>query len=186
MILIIDNYDSFVETLARYVREAGRETLVVRNDAMSCQEIVQHRPDGIILSPGPYGPREAGVSRDLPMHLPDTPQLGVCLGHLAIAEGYGGRTVAAKTPVHGRTTPMRHQGGELFQGVPDVFEAARYHSLLADIADTELQANAWSEEGELMAFYHLSRPHFGVQFHPESVLTNHGRMMIENFLRLCP
>ena len=185
MILIIDNYDSFVETLARYVREAGHATKVVRNDALSVEEIVALAPRGIIISPGPYGPAAAGVSRHLPGALPDTPQLGVCLGHLAIAEAYGGKTIAAREPVHGRATPMQHESGGLFQGVPNRFDAARYHALLADIAGTDLVPDVWSEGGELMSFHHPEHPHFGVQFHPESVLTKDGRTIIVNYVEHC-
>ena len=184
MILVIDNYDSFVETLARYVREAGYETRVVRNDDLSSEDIVELSPDAIMLSPGPYTPGRAGVSKQLPGVLPQTPILGVCLGHLAIAEAYGGETVGAAEPIHGRATMIRHQGSGLFKGVPEAFEAGRYHALLASIRNTILRPTAWSDDGELMAFEHPSRPHYGVQFHPESVLTPHGRLMLSNFLGL--
>lgn len=182
MILIVDNYDSFVETLARYVREAGHETQVVRNDAYGAFELAEMGADGVVLSPGPYGPAEAGVCIDLAEAVPQTPILGVCLGHLAIAEAYGGRTVRAKEPMHGRASMVEHRGGPLFAGLPNPFAAGRYHSLVADIAETELQPTAQAEDGELMAFTHPYRPHVGVQFHPESILTPGGRTIIANFL----
>ena len=182
MILIIDNYDSFVETLARYVREAGFETRVVRNDALTVQEAQDHAPDGVLLSPGPYGPAEAGVCKDLPGALSGTPILGVCLGHLAIAEAYGGETIPARMPRHGQASAIRHEGDPLFRGLSNPFEAGRYHALVASIRGTDLQPLAWSEDGELMAFRHASRPHVGVQFHPESILTPQGRVLLSNFL----
>lgn len=186
MILVIDNYDSFVETLARYVREAGHETRVLRNDALEAEEIAAMSPSAVILSPGPYAPDRAGISKALPLALPDTPILGVCLGHLAIAEAYGGQTIRAAEPIHGRATPIRHDGGELFEGLPQPFEAGRYHALLASIDDTPLRPTAWSLGGELMAFEHQERLHVGVQFHPESVLTPGGRTLLKNFLGLIP
>lgn len=182
MILVIDHYDSFVETLARYLREAGRETRVVRHDALSTDEAVAMRPEAVVLSPGPYGPAETRVSMSLPEAMPATPILGVCLGHLVIAEVYGGRTVRARTPIHGRATAMRHEGDPLFRGVPEQFAAGRYHALVAQVRGTPLRPTAWSADGELMAFRHRRRPHIGVQFHPESVLTPHGRRMLANFL----
>lgn len=185
MILVIDNYDSFVETLARYVREAGHPTRVVRNDGLCADAIARLAPRGVLLSPGPYGPAEAGVCLDLPAALPATPMLGVCLGHLAIAEAYGSRTVRARTPMHGRASPVVHDGSDLFASVPSPFSAGRYHALVSDIEGTGLLPSAWSETGELMAFRHPSRPHLGVQFHPESILTPHGRTLLGNFLRLC-
>ncbi|MCQ8185187.1 anthranilate synthase component II [Parvularcula maris] len=182
MILVIDNQDSFVETLARYVREAGYETRVVRYDALSTDEAAGLHPSGVILSPGPYTPAETPLSVELPLALPDTPMLGVCLGHLAIAESYGGKTIAAKTPVHGEASAIRYEDDLLFQGLPDPFSAGRYHALVSQIRGTPLIPTAWSEDGELMAFRHESLPHRGVQFHPESVLTPEGRDLLGNFL----
>lgn len=184
MILVIDNYDSFVETLARYVREAGFEPRVARNDAMTTDDVAGLNPQAIILSPGPYTPSEAGICKDLPKVFPQTPMLGVCLGHLAIAEAYGGETIGAQTPVHGRSSRIHHGGEELFRGLPNPFEAGRYHALISSIDGTELQSHAHTEDGELMAFGHPERPHFGVQFHPESILTPHGRDLLANFLKL--
>jgi anthranilate synthase component 2/para-aminobenzoate synthetase component 2 len=184
MIVVIDNYDSFVETLARYLRELGQETMVVRNDAMTAGELSAVGPSGIVISPGPYGPERAGVSRALPEVLPETPILGVCLGHLAIAESYGGTTRRAGTPVHGRASAIRHDGSRLFAGLPSPFPAGRYHALVTDIDGTVLLPTAFSDDGELMAFAHPERPHFGVQFHPESVLTPRGRRLLQNFLEV--
>lgn len=184
MILVVDHYDSFVETLARYLREAGADTQVVRHDRLTADEAAAMAPRAVILSPGPYGPAQTGVSQQLPASMPETPILGVCLGHLTIAEAYGGRTVRARTPIHGRSTPINHEGDRLFAGVPMQFEAGRYHALVSQIRGTSLVPTAWSQDGELMAFRHPSRPHFGVQFHPESVLTPDGRRILSNFLRM--
>ena len=134
------------------------------------------------MSPGPYGPEASGVCVSLPTALPETPVLGVCLGHLAMAEAYGGATVRAQTPIHGQATPIHHEGDGILAGLPTPFEAGRYHALISDISGTELLPTAWSSGGELMAFRHAARPHFGVQFHPESVLTPDGRSIIANFL----
>ena len=182
MILIIDNYDSFVETLARYVRELGLETHIVRNDALTADDIRELSPRAVILSPGPYGPAEAGVCKALPLALPGTPILGVCLGHLAIAEAYGGATIPARTPRHGQASAIRHEGDALFRGLTNPFDAGRYHALVSSIRGTNLIPIAWSDDGELMAFRHASCPHVGVQFHPESILTPQGRLLLSNFL----
>jgi anthranilate synthase/aminodeoxychorismate synthase-like glutamine amidotransferase len=182
VILVIDNQDSFVETLARYVREAGHETKLIRYDALRARDAAAMKPRGVILSPGPYTPAEAPLCTELPQALPETPVLGVCLGHLAIAESYGGRTVPARKPVHGEASLVRHEDDLLFSGLPNPFAAGRYHALAAQIRSTPLLPTAWSEDGELMAFRHESRPHRGVQFHPESVLTPEGRRLLQNFL----
>jgi anthranilate synthase component 2/para-aminobenzoate synthetase component 2 len=183
MILVIDNQDSFVETLARYVREAGCETLLRRHDDLTAREVAERiRPQAVILSPGPYTPAESPLSLELPNGLPGTPILGVCLGHLAIAEAYGGQTIPARQPVHGRASLVHHEGDLLFEGLPEPFEAGRYHALVSHIRGAPLKPIAWSEDGELMAFRHTERPHIGVQFHPESVLTPGGRRLLSNFL----
>ncbi|MBB4657746.1 anthranilate synthase component II [Parvularcula dongshanensis] len=181
MILLLDCRDSFVETLARYAREAGAETRVVRADAITLDEARALRPEGVILSPGPKRPADAGIALPLIAALPDTPILGVCLGHQAIAEAYGGRTVVSSEPVHGRASLVRHEGDPLFAGVPSPFAAARYHSLIG-VAGPALREVAWTQDGLPMAFRHESRPHVGVQFHPESLLTEGGHCMIENFV----
>ena len=186
MILVIDNYDSFVHTLARYIREAGAETRVLRNDAMSAAAFVALGADAVVLSPGPKSPREAGVCLDLLSCLPQTvPVLGVCLGCQALAEAFGGRTVPARRPLHGEASLVRHDGSGVLAGVPSPFAAGRYHSLIAEAAPNgAVVANAWSEEGEIMGLRHVAAPWHGVQFHPESVLTPQGRAVIGNFLAL--
>lgn len=184
MILIIDNYDSFVHNLARYVREAGAETVIVRNDAAPARALVDWNPAAIILSPGPKAPQDAGVCLALIDTLPETtPLLGVCLGHQCLVEAFGGRTKRAERPLHGEASAIRHDGSGLFDGLASPLSAGRYHSLISELAErSPLVANAWSEEGELMGVRHQSAPWFGVQFHPESLLTPDGRAIITNFL----
>ncbi|MBB5517234.1 anthranilate synthase component II [Amphiplicatus metriothermophilus] len=185
MILIVDNYDSFVHNLARYVREAGGETRVLRNDAARAAEMIALEPAAVILSPGPKGPAEAGVCLDLIAALPRaTPLLGVCLGHQCLVEAFGGRTVRARRPLHGEASLTRHDGTGVFEGLPSPIETGRYHSLISVLGESDaLVSCAWSEEGEIMAVRHRAAPWFGVQFHPESLLTPHGRAMIGNFLK---
>lgn len=185
MILIIDNYDSFVHNLARYVREAGAETVIVRNDAAPARALVDINPAGVILSPGPNAPEDAGVCLALIDLLPETtPLLGVCLGHQCLVEAFGGRTKRAGLPLHGEASSIRHDGSGLFEGLASPLSGGRYHSLISELAEgSPLLANAWSEEGELMGVRHRSAPWFGVQFHPESLLTPDGRAIIRNFLR---
>lgn len=187
MILIIDNYDSFVHNLARYVREAGWEVRVERNDAVSVEECLAMAPSGVIISPGPKRPEDAGVSLSLIEALPaDMPFLGVCLGHQCLVEVFGGETVRAAHPLHGEARSVFHDGQGIFQGVPSPTPAGRYHSLISILPkDGALIATAWSDERELMAVAHRDRPWFGVQFHPESLLTIGGRTILSNFLSCC-
>ena len=187
MILIIDNYDSFVHNLARYIREAGMDVLVVRNDEKSARDCVHLALDGVVLSPGPKTPSAAGVCLELLAMLPPaTPLLGVCLGHQCLIEAFGGETVRAKHPMHGQSSVIAHNGDILFSDLPPKIEAGRYHSLIgAPGAGSPLIETAWTEEGDLMAVAHRDRPWRGVQFHPESVLTPHGRLIMQNFLALC-
>lgn len=187
MILIIDNYDSFVNNLARYVREAGHETILLRNDAADVKACLALNPQGVIVSPGPKTPSDAGVSMDLMRALDaTTPLLGVCLGHQGLVEVFGGRTQRAAFPLHGEASDVRHDGCGVFAGVPSPMAAGRYHSLIAVPAPGgPLREIAWSADGELMGVAHESRPWFGVQFHPESLLTPHGRRIVQNFLKLC-
>jgi anthranilate synthase/aminodeoxychorismate synthase-like glutamine amidotransferase len=185
VILLIDNYDSFVHNLARYVRELGAETTVVRNDAIDVPGVAALAPSHVIISPGPCTPREAGVSNALIAALgPSIPLLGVCLGHQCLAAALGGRVVLAERPRHGKTSPIHHDGRGLFAGLPSPFEATRYHSLVVERASLpeSLEVVAWTAEQEIMALRHRSWPAWGVQFHPESVLTREGHALLRNFL----
>ena len=186
MILLIDNYDSFVHNLARYVEELGFACRVARNDAIGAQQALALRPGAVILSPGPCAPDEAGICLRLAAAVAargDIPLLGVCLGHQAIAQALGGRVRPARRPMHGMQARILHDGSALFAGLPATFAAGRYHSLAADLApDGELRETAWDEDGEVMAFAHRAAPVFGVQFHPESILSQHGHRLLANFL----
>ncbi|RED49691.1 anthranilate synthase component II [Aestuariispira insulae] len=188
MILLIDNYDSFVYNLARYLEELGREIKVVRNDALCVDEIRDLAPEAIVISPGPCTPNEAGVSLEVIEKLgPHIPLLGVCLGHQAIGQVYGGKVSRAIKPLHGKTTEIDHNGTDLFEGLPNPLKVTRYHSLIVELEAGEaadLSVSARTDEGEIMAFRHKSYPVFGVQFHPEAVLTEGGHKILENFLRL--
>lgn len=187
MILLIDNYDSFVFNLARFVTELGVETKVVRNDAVSVAQVIDLRPDAIILSPGPCTPAETGVCVELVREVAGTiPLLGVCLGHQSIAAAYGADIVRAPEPVHGRTSPVTHDSQRLFEGLPSPLRVSRYHSLVVDEPSLpdELQVTSRTEDGLIMALEHRQHLVFGVQFHPESILTHQGHDLLRNFLRL--
>jgi len=189
MILLIDNYDSFVYNLARYVRELGETPVVRRNDALTVDEILADPPSHIIISPGPCSPAEAGISTELVTRAGRTvPILGVCLGHQCIGAAYGGEIVRAGRPMHGKTSRIHHRGIGLFTGLPSPFRATRYHSLVIAPASVppDLEVIATSEDGEIMAVQHARYPVFGVQFHPESVLTEHGYRLIDHFLHGVP
>jgi anthranilate synthase/aminodeoxychorismate synthase-like glutamine amidotransferase len=188
VILLIDNYDSFVHNLARYLRRLGQETTVVRNDAISVAAIRSLRPQAIVLSPGPCTPNEAGASLEVVATLHrELPMLGVCLGHQVIAQALGGRIVRAAQPMHGRSSEILHCQAGLFAGLPSPMRVGRYHSLVAEESTLPLElmvtARATSD-GSIMGFAHRIFPVFGVQFHPESILTEHGYAMLSNFLRL--
>jgi anthranilate synthase/aminodeoxychorismate synthase-like glutamine amidotransferase len=185
MILLIDNYDSFVYNLARYVRELGEEPVVRRHDATSREEIERLGPSHIIISPGPCSPGEAGISTDVVRWFgPTIPILGVCLGHQCIGAAYGAGIVRAGHPMHGKASWIHHDGRGLFAGLPNPFPAARYHSLVISRAElpAALRVTASADDGEIMAVEHARHPVIGVQFHPESVLTQYGYVLLDRFL----
>lgn len=187
MILLIDNYDSFVYNLARYFRRLGQQVRVVRNDAVQIAEIRAMRPAAIVLSPGPRTPTEAGVSLEIVRSFsPDIPILGVCLGHQAIAVACGAELCRAPEPVHGRTSRVTHDGKGIFQGIPSPLVVCRYHSLVVEPATIPpcLEVTAWTEQGLVMGLRHRDRPTIGVQFHPESILTDLGYNLLAKFLQL--
>jgi anthranilate synthase/aminodeoxychorismate synthase-like glutamine amidotransferase len=187
MILLIDNYDSFVHNLARYFRRLGQETCVVRNDATSPAAVRQLRPEALVLSPGPCTPDQAGCSLSVVRELAGRiPLLGVCLGHQAIAAAFGGRVLRAGEPMHGRTSDVYHDESELFDGLPNPVTACRYHSLVVERATLPscLVVTAHTQDGVVMAVRHREFPVVGLQFHPESVLTDGGFRLLGNFLRM--
>jgi anthranilate synthase/aminodeoxychorismate synthase-like glutamine amidotransferase len=189
MILLIDNYDSFVYNLARYVRELGETPVVRRHDAIDVDEILALGPSHIIISPGPCSPKEAGVSTEVVRRVGRTiPILGVCLGHQCIGAAYGGEIVRAGLPMHGKTSRIHHSRSGLFSGLPNPFIATRYHSLVIAPGSVppSLEVTATSEDGEIMAVRHVEHPVYGVQFHPESVLTEHGYVILDHFLHGVP
>ena len=187
MLLVIDNYDSFTYNLVQYLGELGAEVVVRRNDAVTVEEIGTLAPSGIVLSPGPCAPAQAGVTVDVIRAWGDRiPMLGVCLGHQAIGEAYGGRVVRAARVVHGKTSRITHAGTELFSGLPSPLEVGRYHSLVVERESLpnslEIVATATDDPREIHALRHTTHPVWGVQFHPESVLTPHGKQLLRNFL----
>jgi anthranilate synthase component 2 len=188
MLLIIDNYDSFTFNLVHYFQELGAQTRVIRNDAMSAGEALALGADAIVLSPGPCDPDRAGICLDVLREAPPgLPILGVCLGHQAMGQVYGGKVVQARQIMHGKTSPITHDGTGVFAGLPSPFEATRYHSLAVDLpADSELLVNARTADGEIMGLRHHSRPVHGVQFHPESIASEHGHAILRNFLATIP
>jgi anthranilate synthase/aminodeoxychorismate synthase-like glutamine amidotransferase len=191
MLLVLDNYDSFTYNLVQYAGELGADPVVYRNDALSVEAALALRPTAIVISPGPCTPREAGISVPLVRAAAGrVPLLGVCLGHQSIGEAFGGRVVRADRLMHGKTTVVAHSGHRLFAGVPQRFEAMRYHSLVVapEGLPPELEVTAWSSDrpvgSEIMALCHRTLPLYGVQFHPESVATSDGKRLLENFLTL--
>jgi anthranilate synthase/aminodeoxychorismate synthase-like glutamine amidotransferase len=185
MILLIDNYDSFVWNLARYVAELGEAPVVHRNDALSLETIAALAPSHIMISPGPCSPAEAGISVEVVRQFgARVPILGVCLGHQAIGAAYGGEIVRARRPMHGKTSNILHRGGSIFTGLPSPLMATRYHSLVIapESCPPELEVTATTDDGEIMAVQHRELPVTGVQFHPESVLTEYGYRMLDWFL----
>jgi anthranilate synthase component 2 len=185
MILVIDNYDSFTWNLVHYLMELGAEVEVVRNDDMSAGQALSSGAEAFLISPGPKTPNEAGVSLDLVAACADAgkPLLGVCLGHQTIGQHFGG-TVARGGLMHGKTSPVTHDGSGLFAGLPSPFTATRYHSLIVEDIPDSLIVNATSDDGHVMGFRHATLPIHGVQFHPESIATEHGHAMLANFMRI--
>lgn len=185
MILVIDNYDSFVYNLVHYVEDFGVATDVVRNDALSVTDVLKCKPKAVILSPGPSTPNEAGICLDLLAQAPDDlPIFGVCLGHQAMGQSFGGDVVRAQAIMHGKVSDVTHRGGGLFRGLPSPFRATRYHSLAVkrDTFPASLTIDAETADGEVMGLSHKTRPVFGVQFHPESIASEHGHAIVGNFL----
>lgn len=186
-LLLIDNYDSFAHNLARYAELSGATLQIERNDKISAAKIKKQKPDGIIISPGPATPSEAGNSLDIIRKLGSTtPILGVCLGHQCIGEAYGGTTIQAAEPRHGRANMITHNNDPLFNGIPSPFEAGRYHSLICDFTNApDLEIIAREQDTNLpMAVKHRAHPVYGVQFHPESILTPDGQKLIDNFVNI--
>ena len=187
MILVVDNYDSFTYNLVHYLAELGAPTHVIRNDDMSADAALALNPDAVLLSPGPCAPDQAGICLDVLAKAPDSlPIFGVCLGHQAMGQAFGGKVIRAKELMHGKTSPIRHEGSSVFRGLPDPFTATRYHSLAVEresLPDV-LEVTAWTADGEIMGLAHRTRPIHGVQFHPESIATERGHDLLANFLDL--
>lgn len=187
MLLMIDNYDSFTFNIVQYLGQLGEEVRVVRNDEVGVADIAELRPDRIVVSPGPCSPEEAGISVGaIREYAGKIPLLGVCLGHQSIGAAFGGRVVRSVSLMHGKTSPIHHDGKELFEGLPNPFNATRYHSLVVERATLPdcLEVTAWVENGEIMGMRHRELPVWGVQFHPESILTEGGMPLLNNFLTL--
>lgn len=187
MILVIDNYDSFTYNLVQYLGELGATLTVVRNDQISVEDVRRMKPEKVVISPGPCTPKEAGVSVELIKSLHrEIPILGVCLGHQAIGEAFGGKVVKAPSIVHGKTSAIHHTGEGIFNGLPMPFTATRYHSLVVekDTLPPELNVTAWTDDGVIMGVQHKTSKTYGVQFHPESIATRHGKELLKNFLSL--
>lgn len=187
MLLMIDNYDSFTYNLVQYFGELGQQVVVKRNDKVTLDEIKRMQPERIVISPGPGEPRDAGISEDIIREFgPGLPVLGVCLGHQALGEVFGGTIERAPELMHGKVSHIEHDASGLFEGLPQGFKATRYHSLVVRRADlpAELEVTAWTASGLIMGLQHRRYPIYGVQFHPESILTEHGKDMLRNFLKV--
>ena len=187
MILLIDNYDSFTYNLVHYMGELGADIVVKRNDVLTADEALAMNPSAIVLSPGPGRPESAGISLELLEKLPEElPVLGVCLGHQSIGQAFGGKVVRARELMHGKTSEVRHEGDGLFQGLPDRFNATRYHSLTVERESlpAHLLITAETDDGLIMGLRHRDRPAYGVQFHPESIASEHGHDLLRNFLKI--
>ena len=187
MLLVIDNYDSFTYNIVQYLGEMSVDLRVVRNDQITVDQIRALKPERILVSPGPCSPREAGLSNEIIRACgQDTPMLGVCLGHQCIGHTFGGNVIVNHRMMHGKTSPIRHNGKDLFEGMPNPFDATRYHSLVIERSSLPdcLEITAETEEGEIMGVKHKQLPVWGVQFHPESILTENGRTILRNFIKL--
>jgi anthranilate synthase component 2 len=188
MILLIDNYDSFTFNLVQFFGDLGAECVVKRNDALSTQDVLAMAPEAVVLSPGPCTPNEAGICLPMVQAAAEArlPLFGVCLGHQAIGQAFGGQVVRAPAPVHGKTSPVFHDNTDVFEGLPNPFTATRYHSLIVQRASlpSSLIPTAWTEDDIIMGLRHAELPIYGVQFHPESIATSHGHDILRNFLRL--
>lgn len=187
MILCIDNYDSFVHNLARHITQLGHQTKVVRNDSIRIDEIIALKPDKIVISPGPYGPSKAGISLEVVKKLGETiPILGVCLGHQVIGQAYGGKVIRALKPMHAKSSLIKHSGEDIFKRISSPLKVGRYHSLVIskDYFPSSLEVIAESSDGEIMALKHRKLPVYGVQFHPESIITAEGYILLNNFCTL--
>lgn len=187
MILMIDNYDSFTYNLVQYLGQMGAELKVARNDKITCKQISKLKPEAIIISPGPGSPENAGISVEvICTFAPQIKTLGVCLGHQAIGYAFGGRIVRARRLMHGKTSQIYHNGKGVFAGLTNPFEATRYHSLLVERRSLpqDLEVTAWTKEKEIMGLKHKKYPLYGVQFHPESIMTTSGKKLLKNFLTL--
>ncbi|MGG5796404.1 aminodeoxychorismate/anthranilate synthase component II [Bacillus nitratireducens] len=186
MILMIDNYDSFTFNLVQFLGELGQELVVKRNDEVTISDIENMKPDFLMISPGPCSPNEAGISMEVIQYFAGKiPIFGVCLGHQSIAQVFGGEVVRAERLMHGKTSPMYHDGKTIFSDIPNPFTATRYHSLIVkkETLPECLEITSWTEEGEIMALRHKTLPIEGVQFHPESIMTSHGKELLHNFIR---
>jgi anthranilate synthase component 2 len=187
MLLMIDNYDSFTFNIVQYLAQLGEEVKVVRNDEIGVADIAALRPDRIVVSPGPCSPEEAGISvATIKEYAGKIPLLGVCLGHQSIGAAFGGKVVRSVSLMHGKTSPIHHDGKELFSGLPNPFNATRYHSLVVERTSLPdcLEVTAWVDNGEIMGLRHKELPVWGVQFHPESILTEGGMELLDNFIKL--
>ncbi len=185
MILVVDNYDSFTYNLVHYLAQLGAQTHVIRNDDLTVEEALALKPEAILLSPGPCDPDQAGICLPILKTAPESmPIFGVCLGHQSIGQAFGGNVVRAKSLMHGKTSLIHHEGGGIFKDLPRPFTATRYHSLAVkrETLPDCLEVTAWTEDGEIMGLSHKTRPIHGVQFHPESIATEHGHDLIGNFL----
>ncbi|MGE4482297.1 anthranilate synthase component II [Acidocella sp.] len=188
MILLIDNYDSFTFNLVQFFGDLGADCVVKRNDALSTRDVLAMAPEAVVLSPGPCTPNEAGICLPMVQAAAEAkiPLFGVCLGHQAIGQAFGGQVVRAPEPVHGKTSPVFHDNTDVFAGLPNPFTATRYHSLIVQRSSlpASLVPTAWTEDGIVMGLRHEELPIYGVQFHPESIATSHGHDILRNFLRL--